>query len=586
MSDQRQQRREENAMRQQQQQQQQQHATRDVQKQPAVVGMEQQQQQQQRAVQTFAGNYEIQLEWPAKVMSINNGSSSSTVRTSNELIQHRLMESGILYDVPITTGDVVTAASQFIANLERSDCFHTMHVEIGRPSSPPPISATVEEEQSSSRNDGGPPLRCIHIRLEEKKWYKLHAGAGLKTDGWLGGSSSTTTSSSSPTTDAFLPMAEMELRAGCRNIAGCLDRTDLQYTVDTHNIGTWSITHARPLYTVLPTILSDALLVRPTGSQYGFAARAALDTSDHIAVSSFHEYQRLLTVKATTAEHAVNSPAVDNPKRRWYSSIEWGVLYRDLIPRRHASMPYHFAASREIVAQSGASVKHGVTLVTSYNNIITDSSNLPVEGLQLQCSAEVATPPGDIGFIKGQAAIAGHHSLNRRLALHTSVAAGYLHALSFGGLCGPPLVSDRFLLGSTGSFRGFIPAGIGPRSGMVGATNGGLGDALGGNFFYSATAMISSAPPETIEAFSQITRNVRLFGFATAGTCVSVDNNGGKLSSWNVTDICGSSRLSAGIGIATGALGPRIEATYAWPLRYGPVDGRRRFQFGVSVSIV
>jgi outer membrane protein assembly factor BamA len=539
----------------------------DLQQQQAML------EKQQRALQKFAGDFEIQLEWPAKVMKIDG--TAAAIRTSNELIQHRLMEAGILYDVPTTTNDVVAAASQFIANLERSDCFYAVKVEVGTPT-----------DVNSDDNSAGPPLRRINVHLNEKRWYKLHAGAGLKTDSWQLGGANMAGGGSTPTTDAFLPTAEVELRAGLRNIAGCLDRTDLQYSVDTHNIGTWSLTHVRPLYTVLPTFLSDPLLLQSTGSQYAFSARAALDTSDRIAVSSYHEYQRLVTLKASTAEHPTASPLLGIQQPRWYSSIEWGIVYRDLIPRRHATLPYHFAASSEIVSQSGASVKHGITGVASYSNISTDTSNLPIHGLQFQCTTEVATPPGDVGFIKGQASIAGHFSLHQRLSLHTFLSTGYLRALSFGGLCAPPIVSDRFLLGGTGSFRGFIPAGIGPRSRIAGAANSGLGDALGGNFFYSATAMVSAAPPEPIHAISQITRNVRLFGFATFGTCVSVDGYSSSIySSDTMSDVAQSSRLSSGIGIATGALGPRVEATLSWPLRYSPLDGRRRFQFGVSFSI-
>ena len=550
-----------NATQQQQQQQQQ-----------RMLQMQQQQAAMQQAVQKFAGDYEIELEWPAVVMKTNEG--SKPIRTSNELIQHRLMECGILYDTPISTKDVVSAATNFIENLEQSDCFHGIHVDIGETSS----TISDPEGQHNCENDAK-MLRRINIKLNEKNWYKFHAGAGLKTDGWLGASSTTLTGGSTSTTDAFLPTAEMELRAGLRNISGCLDRTDLQYSVDTQNIGSWTLTHVRPLYTVLPSTLSDALLLRSTGSQYAFTARAALDTSDRITLSSFYEYQRLLSVKASTSEQ----PKTNSPQNPWFSSIEYGILYRDLIPRRHATMPYHFAASPEIVAQSGASMKHAISGVTSYNNYSTDTSNLPVHGLQMQFSTEIALPPGDVGFVKGQVAVAGHLPIvPNRLALHTNVSSGYLHSITFGGLCGPPLISDRFLLGGIGSFRGFIPAGIGPRGRSVNnrTTNEGLGDALGGNLFYTASLMASLAPPDTIEGISQITRNVRLFGFTTVGSCVSVSNT----TNWN--DIIGSTRMSAGVGIASGALGPRIEATYTLPIRYGPIDGRRRFQLGVCISTV
>ena len=551
-------------------QQEQQNATQ--QQQQRMLEMEQQQVAMQQAVQKFAGKYEIQLEWPAVVIKTDNG--SKPIRTSTELIQHRLMESGILYDTSIPTKDVVLAASNFVENLEQSDCFHSIQIEIGEPS-----VTSADPEGQRSDGDDVTNLRRINVKLKEKNWYKLHAGAGLKADGWLGGTSSTITGGSATTTDAFIPTAEMELRAGLRNIVGCLDRTDLQYSVDTHNIGSWTLTHVRPLYTVLPATLSDSLLLQSTGSQYMFTARGVLDTSDRIAISSFYEYQRLLSLKASTSE----SMATNSSSNPWYSSIEYGILYRDLIPRRHATMPYHFAASPEIVVQSGASVKHAITSVTSYNNYSTDSSKLPVHGVQMQCSTEFALPPGDAGFVKGQISIAGHLPIfKNRIALHTSICSGYLHSISYGGLCGPPLISDRFLLGGTGSFRGFVPAGIGPRGQSInsGPSNNRLGDALGGNLFYTATLMASLAPPDTIEGVSQVTRTLRLFGFTTIGSCLSVSNT----TSWN--DIVGSTRMSAGVGIASGVLGPRIEATCTLPINNGPVDGMRRFQLGMCISIV
>lgn len=557
--------------------------------------------QQQLAVQAFAGSYEIAVQWPATITFTGNH------RTNRDLIQHRLLEAGLVYEVPIPTADVVAAASALIQNLEATDCFHAVKVEIG--------SGGTDTGGSSLDGSDSIPLRKINVRLHEKNWYRLHAGAGLKTNGWLtgGGGSSADTAVS---TDSFLPTAEVEISAGLRNIAGCLDRTDIQYAVNTHNIGTWNLTHTRPLYTVLPAAVADTVLEQPTGSQYSFSARAALDTTDHVSVSSYQQFQRLISVKAATSETKRNPAAANNNNNTpWYASIEWGVVHRDLIPRRHATLPYHFAASSEIVAAAGASVKHSVTAVLHYDSTGTattrrrttsesstsvtlpdDQSKLPVSGVQLQCSTELGAPPGDVGFVKGQAAVAAHVPLTDRFALHASFATGYLHPLEFGGLCcanrpaSAVLVSDRFLLGGTGSFRGFGPAGIGPRvtttttttAATVGGTKKTMGDALGGNFFYTATAMASLAPATTIEALSVVTSHVRLFGFATAGTCLG-SGGGGGIS--GVHDVIGSTRVSAGIGVATQVMGPRVEATYAWPLRYGPNDGRRRFQFGASFSV-
>jgi hypothetical protein len=549
-----------------QQQQQQQRQQQPLQQRLLELKREEAALKQQLAVQQYAAQYPIQLQWPAMV----KGKGGGVLRTDMDLLQHRLLESGLLYDTPVATADAVAAASNFIANLESSDCFHSIHVDIGGSGATPGDDAVTSLNQETNNV----PARKITVTVDEKKWYRLHAGAGLKTNGWLTGTNNNTSLTTS--TDSFLPAAELEVSVGLRNIAGCLDRTDVQYAVDTHNIGTWGITHVRPLYTALPEFLSDQLLLEQitNGSQCALTVRAALDTVDHITVSSYQQYQRLLSVKAATAEIPPRA-STDTPW--YYGSLEWSVNWRDLVPRRHATLPYHLAASPEIAAQAGASVKHSVTAVMHYDTTKTaapcvdDASGIPVQGVQMQCSTELATPPGDVGFVKSQAAMAGHLSVTDRLAMHASLSTGYLHPLSFAGLCGMTTVSDRFLMGGSGSFRGFAPGGVGPRA------IGKMGDALGGNFFYAASVVASFAPPVTLESLSVITSHVRLFGFCSVGTCL------GNVT--GIQDIVKTTRVSAGMGLTSQAFGPRLEATYAWPLRYGPLDGRRRFQFGLSLFI-
>ena len=100
-------------------------------------------------------------------------------------------------------------------------------------------------------------------------------------------------------------------------------------------------------------------------------------------------------------------------------------------------------------------------------------------------------------------------------------------------------VSDRFFLGGPMQFRGFVPAGIGPRAKTGGASVPG-GDALGGDFFYTASAATSVPFPGP---FSFLQDNgVRCFGFATVGTLSGV--NGVPLMS-----ILRSTRASVGGGI-------------------------------------
>ena len=52
-----------------------------------------------------------------------------------------------------------------------------------------------------------------------------------------------------------------------------------------------------------------------------------------------------------------------------------------------------------------------------------------------------------------------------------------------------------------------------------------------------------------------------------------------------VKNILYSSRISTWIGLTITVFGPKVEVTYSIPLRYGPYDGRKLFQFGMSMSL-
>lgn len=134
--------------------------------------------------------------------------------------------------------------------------------------------------------------------------------------------------------------------------------------------------------------------------------------------------------------------------------------------------------------------------------------------------------------------------------------------------------------------RGFLPAGIGPRSKTGGSTSPG-GDAMGGNLYYTANLAASLLPPNQILA----EYGVRLFAFANAGTLVglsplnnyqykTVENR--QPITWK--QVVQSTRTSVGVGISAGTPMGRLEVTYAHPLRYGPRDARRNFQFGFGFS--
>jgi hypothetical protein len=73
----------------------------------AQLQHEQRRLERQLQVQEFAAGYEVQVAWPASVRGNR--------RTDPDLIQHRLLEAGMLYEVPTSLKDVTDAATRFVA---------------------------------------------------------------------------------------------------------------------------------------------------------------------------------------------------------------------------------------------------------------------------------------------------------------------------------------------------------------------------------------------------------------------------------------------------------------------------------------
>jgi outer membrane protein assembly factor BamA len=503
----------------------------------------------QLQVQEHAATYQVELAWPARIVDSNGNAP----RTNNELIQHRLLESGVLYEVPVRVGATVESTNAFIQDLEKTGCFNSVRVEVGQ---------GVSDEDASTRVQ-----KQLKITLDEKRWYRVNAGAGVKTDGWL--------RPETAVNDGFLPTAEIDVSVGLQNLTGCLDKTDLQYTLDTRSLATLSLSHEQPLYRMLPGSLRGWLLEQDYGSKYAFVAKAMVDTLDFERTRSYKEFQRSLSLRVCN-QHSLASP--DYTPDLYYG-VEWSLLSRDLVPRRQSKMPYAMDASPEVVSQAGPSLKHSILAEFRSNGELLDHPYSPTGGVEMHGSAEVAVPPGSVGFVRCNGGFGIHMPLLESLSVHSIFNAGYLKALSFGGLCRPPTLSDRYYLGGPLRFRGFVPAGIGPRTKHGGSSTPG-GDAVGGDFFYTATAMASITPTSGIQSVDSLVESlgVRLFSFASAGTCVGV------VAHTPLSAIARSTRVSLGVGLATTALGPRLEATYAWPWRYGPADARQNAQFGFGFS--
>jgi len=503
-------------------------------------------------LQQFAEHYHLQFSFPWTI---------ECNRTDPKLIHWRLRDAGVVYSTPTTLGDTAESVSRFIADLESSDCFKSVRVELG-PSVP--------------SHEQGDLARQLKVVLDEKQWYKVYIGGGLKRDAFQ--QPNTMLTSTTVTESGFLPTADLETTVGLRNIFGCLDTTEFHYSLDTRSQVTSSIQHKRPLYTMLPPALHDFVLNQGNGSKITFCSRLLWDTLDWDLTRGYRELQRLASVSVSTTNSTEPQPFI--------ASLEWNFLLRDIIPRRHSSDPFSFVASKPVLLSSGPSLKHSVIARIQSAREIVGHPFFPVHGSQYQASCELAMPPGDAGFFKTDATVSLHSPILQisssdsvdelpfTVSLHSIASFGVLWNMGYHGLCRPEAsFSDKFLLGGPCNFRGFSSAGIGPRS--IPVERGQPGDSLGGDFLLKYTCIISAPVPN----FSSL--NLRVFGFGTVGTCTNYTS----VNNMSMLSVLCSSRASMGVGLATTALGPRLELTYGFPLRYSPRDNRRLFQVGVGFTL-
>jgi outer membrane protein assembly factor BamA len=399
--------------------------------------------------------------------------------------------------------------------------------------------------------------------LDEKNWYSLYIGGGFKHEGF---------EESMNSSGSKLPKAQFESSATLSNLTCHLDQTLLRYTVDQTSTSNLWLSHERPLYSWVgdDTALGEYIMSLPKGSQYSLGIRAVLDTMDYEWTRSYKEYQRSLNCRLDN-KGRVQRPEMANG---FYWGLDWSLALRDIVPRKHSTLPYAVDASHEIVAHSGSSLTHSLSWEVRSNGDFCDHRFQPTRGFDWYTKVEVAGPPGDVGFAKTQGGAAVHIPiLGEFLALHGACTGGFLQAISYNGLCRPPTISDRFFVGGPMQLRGFLPAGIGPRSNSKGGSTSPGGDALGGNLYYTASLAASVAPPGIMRDYG-----VRVFGFCNAGTLVGT-SEGVPLQA-----IVNSTRTSVGAGISAATPMGRVEATYAWPLRYGPRDARRNLQFGFGFN--
>ncbi len=513
-------------------------------------------QHHQRQWTAFVNDYVFNILFPATVTAKDDNKNSKKLKTNKDLINARLLENGILFEDLQTLPQLQMGVARVVDNLTRTGCFESVELQVD----------TYKGEEHEQQSQQEHQQHQLKVLLQEKNWYSLYVGGGFKHEGME-------ESLNSPTR---MPKAQFESSVTLLNLTGYLDQTLLKYTVDQTSTSSFYLSHERPLYAWFSDqegSLVETLLAMPKGSQYSLGIRAVLDTMDYEWTRSYKEYQRCIACRLD------NSGRVHRPEMApgYYWGLDWQLALRDVVPRKHAELPYAANASHEIVALSGPSLTHSISWEVRSNGEFLDDRLQPTAGLDWFSKVEVAGPPGDVGFAKAQGGASIHIPLlaEGALAVHGTCTGGFLQALDYKGLCKPPTISDRFFVGGPMSIRGFMPAGIGPRT-SSGVSSAGVspgGDSLGGALYYTASLSASVAAPGVMADYG-----IRAFSFVNAGTLVGT-TNGIPLQT-----ILNSTRTAVGAGISAATPMGRFEATYAWPLRYGPKDARRNMQFGFGFN--
>lgn len=534
----------------------------------------------------YVQSYPIKLIFPANVFGIkqpseidvSSGDQTSSnykdtkvpIRTSSDFINFRLMDTNIDFvsNDPTPMSNVTESLQGFVADLEKTGCYESVQAVLGRP----------KDEPSASDS------RQLDVILQEKNWYKIYVGGGIKQD-----------HASAISSSGMIPKVQFETSASLINLSGETDVTQLNYTLDQCSTPSFSFQHTRPLYTLLSGSLGDSVLNMDQGSKVGATIKASVDTVDYEHTRSSKDHVQKIAVKVANNTVGSSSSGHGPGNDDIYTGLEWSLALRDVIPRRHITTPFQCDASPEVVAAAGPNLKHSLVADYRFNGYLTDDRFNPTAGVDSYGGIEVAGPPGDVGFVKAWGGAAIHipivpeldeeekqhagflGNILNGLSFHSSLNFGALKGLNYGGLCAggeSTNISDRFHVGGSHQLRGFLPSGIGPRAATGGQSVPG-GDSTGGEVFYTASTSLSMPFPGNQFLAGN---GVRLFGFANAGTLTSLEN------AMDIGSFVNSTRTAVGGGVSVGTKMGRLEATYAVPLRYSSSDARRAVQAGIGFT--
>ncbi|MCB1387455.1 MAG: outer membrane protein assembly factor BamA [Nitratireductor sp.] len=210
----------------------------------------------------------------------------------------------------------------------------------------------------------------------------------------------------------------------------------------------------------------------------------------------------------------------------------------------------------------------------TYNTI--DNATTPRDGVRLEIGQIAYGAGGDASYLRSEAKAQLYSTLSEELDLVGLIQGRAGATTILGGNSGYRTLDNYFQGGS--QIRGFAGSGFGPRDPLT-------GDALGGMYYWNATAEMNFPAPFLPESFG-----VRGALFADAGALWGVDSGGksaiagagggGATALGDVND--NAMRASVGASIIWNSPFGPLRFDYAEPVVREKYDKLRRFSFGLS----
>ncbi len=219
-------------------------------------------------------------------------------------------------------------------------------------------------------------------------------------------------------------------------------------------------------------------------------------------------------------------------------------------------------------------VKSGFGYSLTYNDL--DNVRTPTEGIFLTMSQTFFGAGGDAGYVQTDGRAVGYSKLSDELDVVGMLRARGGMNIAYSDGSGYR-AQDNYFQGHR-DIRGFDSYGFGPRDPVT-------GDALGGQYYWNATAEISfpmPAIPESIGIRGAFFADAgQLWGLDSASRDIILKNNPGVS-----TEKLDDNTLRASVGasvIWASPFGP-LRFDYAIPVSQAPWDDTREFNFGVSTA--